>query len=295
MIKTLSKSRSTSALKLPSRNYSIAAVSAKSASAATIAALAPVATPPIVPAFDQSLWLNPPADLKLETNEAHIWAMRIDAENVWQVSELLSPDERARAARFHFERDRRRYMASRGVLRVLLGDYLQIAAEKIRFEYGEFGKPAVSGEKEIKFNLSHSGDVALFSFTRQREIGVDIEQIKPDCINQAMLDQTLTEQEKNFYYALSVESRSEFFFECWTRKEAYMKACGLGLTLSPCEIETLSFTNESFDAGAGYRPSGWSIRSVPFVPDNVKAALAIEGDYCPRLRFWQRSKHIAQL
>lgn len=241
---------------------------------------------------NQGVWLVPPVNLRLESNEIHIWAARLDAENISKSERIISVDERARADRFRFEAHRNQFIAARGILRNLLGEYLQAEARELRFQYGEFGKPAIADEHltGITFNISHSENLALFAVTREREIGVDIERINPSMVDAGTLSQCLTEQEKNYLYSLAVEKRNLFFFECWTRKEAYVKGCGKGLSLPVNEIETLSFTNSSMDfaeGGPGFRPSFWSLRSIPFIPGYAAAlAVAEEGS---RLRFWKYS------
>lgn len=240
----------------------------------------------------QGIWAVPPADLQLEANETHVWAARLDAENVSEIERIISGDERARADRFRFETHRNQFIAARGILRRMLGEYLHIEPRELRFQYGEFGKPAVADEHltGIKFNISHSENTALFALTRGREIGVDIERINSSMVDAAMISQCLTEEEKNYLYALPLNKRNLFFFECWTRKEAFMKACGKGFALSPNEIETLSFTNSSPDfpeGGAGFRPFKWSLQTISFIPGYAAALASAEEN--SRLRFWKYS------
>lgn len=256
-----------------------------------------IVNPPLVvdlPSPARSFWQIPPADLKLESNEAHIWLARLDEESAAAFGKFISDDERLRAKRFRFVLHRNRFIAGRGILRTILGKYLLKNPRRVCFKYGEFGKPSLADEwiSEIKFNVSHSGDFAIFAVTRGREIGVDIEQIKTSFVDAAMIAFCLTEQEKQYFYTLPLNKRELFFFECWTRKESFMKACGLGLSLlPPNEIETLSFTNSSLDlaySGGGFRPAGWSLQTLPFIP-GCAAALAIEGNGSPRLRFWRQN------
>src|SRR4051812_23341542 len=104
-------------------------------------------------------WLHSPKDLRLEANEAHLWLasiVEVDVRNLWQV---ISEDERVRAARFRFDLHKKQFIAARGLLRIILGKYLKTNPQRIRFEYGEFGKPTIAGKSEIKFNVSHSGDM----------------------------------------------------------------------------------------------------------------------------------------
>jgi 4'-phosphopantetheinyl transferase len=227
--------------------------------------------------------------LNLGANEAHVWLARLDEENAADLENIISDDERARAKRLRFDSDKKRFIAARANLRIILGNYLQTNPRKIRFEYGEFGKPAIAGESEIKFNVSHSGNLALYAVARCREVGVDIERINKSFVEDGMISQTLTGQEKAHFLALPVDKREIFFFECWTRKEAFLKACGKGFLVPPNKIETLSFSNISADfseVGFGFQPSFWSFQAIPCNP-GYAAALVTEGD-SPRLKFWHQ-------
>lgn len=177
---------------------------------------------------------------------------------------LLDPSESARAARFHFERDRDAFIASHGWLRTLLGDYLQAAPQSIDFIFGRHGKPAIRGAA-IQFNLSHSGAMAACAVTRDSEIGIDIERIRtmPDLENIA----------RRFFYPddsrklleLGEKERVPAFFRCWTRTEAYVKALGVGLTET--RPPTADWSLIDLDAGPDYagavavRGSNWTLQS----------------------------------
>lgn len=242
----------------------------------------------------QGIWAAPPASLKLEANEIHVWAARLDAENILESERVISADEGVRADRFRFETHRNQFIAARGVLRRVLGEYLHSEPRELRFQYGKFGKPAIADEHltGIKFNISHSENLALFAVTREREIGVDIERINSSMVDAEMILQCLTEQEKSYLFALPLDKRDIFFFECWTRKEAFMKGCGKGLAIPPNEIETLSFTNSSPDfpeGGAGFRPFQWSLQTIPFIPGHAAALAAAAAGTETRLRFWKYS------
>ena len=133
---------------------------------------------------DDGLWRLPPDTLSLLDNEVHVWraSLGLPAELIQQWSQLLSADEWQRAERFHFERDRSRFIAGRSILRTILSRYLPLAPGQIEFCYGPHGKPALSGacgDQSLCFNLSHSADMALYAVTRDRQIGVDIEQVRP--------------------------------------------------------------------------------------------------------------------
>jgi 4'-phosphopantetheinyl transferase len=187
---------------------------------------------------------------------------------------LLSADERDRAARFHFERDRRYYCAARGILRILLGGYVKTPPPELNFAYSEKGKPALASPcvgSRLAFNVSHSGDLALLGFTPLRHIGVDIEKIREDFDSAAIARRFFSSQEQIQLSSLPSHQQHQAFFRCWTRKEAFIKAIGEGLShpLSQFDVTlndsgTVSLTTrpeaaqaerwwlQSVDAGAGY-------------------------------------------
>ena len=145
---------------------------------------------------------------------------------------LLSVEERARAGRFVFEDDRRRYTVARAQLRRLLGERLGERPEAVGLTYGAHGKPALAPRHAgsgLRFNVSHCGDVAVHAFTRGREIGVDVEAVRalPDADQIAA--RFFSPRENQAYQALPSGDRAVGFFNCWTRKEAYIKALGEGL------------------------------------------------------------------
>lgn len=152
---------------------------------------------------------------------------------VAQLSATLTPDEHERAARFHFDRDRRRFIVSRGMLRQLLGHFSGLDAKAIRFDNGQFGKPYLSASPQrpsLEFSLSHSGDWALAGFTRGRVIGVDMEEVRamPDYRELALAN--FAAAEVAALMALPQEEQLDAFFACWVRKESYVKALGFGLS-----------------------------------------------------------------
>jgi 4'-phosphopantetheinyl transferase len=145
---------------------------------------------------------------------------------------LLSDVERERASRFAFERDRRRFVLARGRLRQLLGVRLDVAPDSVRLVCGPRGKPALSPAftgSGLRFNLSRSEDVAVYAFARGREIGVDVEEVRVISNADAVVAQMFSPREIGVYFALAPRDRPLGFFQCWTRKEAFIKALGDGL------------------------------------------------------------------
>jgi 4'-phosphopantetheinyl transferase len=167
-------------------------------------------------------------------NEVHVWTARLDreAEELHDLEATLSPDERARADRFHFARDRQRFVAARGVLRTLLGKYLRQAPASLEFSYGPYGKPSLAGAnaaRGLSFNLAHSAELAVYAISRQRNLGVDVERIKPESAGEDIARRFFSAREVGDLQTLPPEARVAAFFNCWTRKEAYLKATGMGL------------------------------------------------------------------
>ena len=230
--------------------------------------------------------------LTLPGDEVHLW--RVDLEAVGQASEwerLLSPDEQARAARFRSPLDQHRYATTRGVLRRILAGYLEVDASGLTFSYSEKEKPSLAGalSSAINFNVSHSGGVSLLAFTRGREIGVDVEQIRRDFDLEAIARRFFSEHERQEMFALPTEERFEAFYRCWTRKESYIKATGEGLSL-PLHQFDVSIAPGGCDALIATRPdaaevSKWSMREIPAGP-GYAAALCVRGREW-KLKSWQ--------
>jgi 4'-phosphopantetheinyl transferase len=172
----------------------------------------------------------------LEQGEVHLHLMSLGqpASVVEELARTLSPDEQERAARFHFDRDRRRFIVARGLLRRFIGRYLGMPGDTIRFAYGSSGKPYLqvgTGRAKLEFSLSHSGDWALSGFARGRGIGVDLEEIRAMPDYRELAEANFAPAEVRSLLELPEEQRIDGFFTCWTRKEAYVKALGLGLSL----------------------------------------------------------------
>ncbi len=176
----------------------------------------------------------PPFDQPIPAATAHVWTADLAAIRESQFATLaahLAPDECARAGRFHFERDRRHFTAARGWLRDLLARYLGTAPAEIRFDYGLRGKPfLVSSASTLRFNLSHSHGRALFVFAQDREVGIDVEtgaRLGDDW--PGLVRRVFSAREQAEFAALPPPVRRTVFLDGWTRKEAYLKATGLGI------------------------------------------------------------------
>src|ERR1700680_2545522 len=175
-------------------------------------------------------------DVRLNADEVHVWQATLDADpaTVERFFGYLSPIERDRAARFLSSRDGNRFTVCRGILRELLGGYLRRPALDICLEVGPRGKPALHADAEtpdLRFNLSNSQGFALYAFALRREVGIDIEKIRPEVAFQGIEDRYFSPRERQELRDLPEKLRAEGFFLCWTRKEAYAKARGDGLYL----------------------------------------------------------------
>lgn len=170
----------------------------------------------------------PPA---LDAGALHLWWVNLDALrgrlDAWRA--WLSPDERARAARFHFDRDAGRFVLARSILRLLLARYLDSDPAAVAIEYGEHGKPRLAAGAGPAFNVSHTGGIALLAFTPNVAIGVDIERVQqpPDLAD--VMRSHFAPQERAAIEAVPAAERLAAFYRCWTRKEAVLKALGWGL------------------------------------------------------------------
>jgi 4'-phosphopantetheinyl transferase len=177
---------------------------------------------------------SPAAGLELGPGTIHVWSIRLDppAGQVERLGRFLSADEWQRANRFRFEKHRRQYVVGRGALRELLAAYLGTRPERVQLTYGPRGKPFLApdpGAKGLQFNLSNSDELALAGFVLGPEIGVDVEYLRPmqDC--EQIAERFFSESERRVLRDIPFPAKQEAFFNCWTRKEAYLKAVGEGL------------------------------------------------------------------
>ena len=181
-----------------------------------------------------------PCRVTLPAPDIEAWLMPLDAhaDQIKQFCALLSRDEQARAERFHFARDRRRYTVARGVLRVLLGNHLDLAPAAIEFQYANYGKPQVTAAATpIHFNVSHSSDMALYAISRSCVPGVDIEHLNRDVEVEALAQRFFSPRERAELQSIPAIDRKCAFLAAWTRKEAIVKSTGDGLRSALDRIE----------------------------------------------------------
>ena len=226
-------------------------------------------------------WTPPPDSLNLESHHVDVWRLSLDlsTDSVKSVESTLSANEKERAARFHFEVDKNRFVIAHGVLRKILGHYLHRNPAELTFSVNQYGKPALDNSS-LEFNLSHSGDFALIAVTQGRKIGVDVEHIRQGISSHVIAQQYFSKAEVAELQSLPIEKRVNGFFTCWTRKEAYIKAQGLGLAL-PLESFDVSLTPGQPAILRATRPdekeaAHWALRSLDVDP-NYAGAVAVEG------------------
>ena len=216
---------------------------------------------------------------QLLNNDVHIWTMPAKASDavVAQFERVLSEDEAQRAARFRFSHLRDSFVITHGVLRHLLGRYLGVDPPRICFSYGDKGKPGVASAANLQFNLTHSGDMAAGAFTTGCQLGIDAEHIRPVEEMQQIANHYFASEESAELMLLPENEREPAFFRCWTRKEAYIKAIGDGLScaLDSFQVTLLPNVPPRLVHIGGDRVAAemWSLHDLCLAPDYA-AALA---------------------
>lgn len=244
----------------------------------------------MLPVSWQIVTIAPP----IASGEMHIWRYNLELlQHARDAAPLLSPDERERAARFHFPIHRNRYIAGRSQLRKILGSYLQIDPESIDFAYSEFGKPAVptaQNPASLAFNVSHSEDLCVLAVSRLQPLGIDVERIRTDFGGEEVAQANFAPAEFSELLSLPEDVRPQAFFNCWTRKEAYVKALGAGLQIPLDSFEVSLRPGEAprFLRGAG---AHWNLLSF-VAAEGFQGAVA----YCgveARVNFYEASRNHA--
>ncbi len=239
------------------------------------------------------LWEVAPASLRLGPGDVHVWRIALDeaAAHARSLATILADDETKRAAAFRFPRDRDRFVMTRGALRMVLARYVDRDARHLCFAYDAHEKPALVLERShesLRFNVSHSADLALVAVTLRRAVGIDVERIRDD-IEVDGIAREFGPREMSTLQGLSGETRIRAFFACWTRKEAYLKALGTGLArrLDDFEVSVTPGTPAALlaDRDDPGNVERWCLRDLRPAPDYA-AALAVQG-HGWRLTCWQ--------
>ena len=225
----------------------------------------------------------PPGIPALGSAAVHAWLVELEQPDavVARLQDSLAEDELERAGRFHFERDRRRFTVARAALRGILAAYLDTAPDQLRFQYGPYGKPTLAagcGDDRLRFNLSHSGTLALCAVTSGREIGVDIEWVRPLSHLEQIAQRFFSPRESAVLFALPSGEWLPAFYRCWTRKESYIKATGDGLQ---CPLDAFDVSLRPGDPPRLLRVAGqpdastrWTLWDVSPCADYAAALLA---------------------
>jgi 4'-phosphopantetheinyl transferase len=236
---------------------------------------------------------------QLGSDEVHLWraALDIPSEDCARIRAVLSSDEKARADRFRFDRDRCRFVVARGFLRAILSLYLDCAPHQVHFSYSEYGRPSLGGSHadfQLNFNLAHSGSLVLYGITRRQAIGVDLELIRFDFELEQVARRFFSPEEAGCLLSLPADARRKAFFDCWTRKEAFIKAKGMGFSLlldqfdvSLLPGEPAALLETKWDKTES---SYWSLRGIDVHPDYAAAVAVYGHEWQPR--YWQVSNDL---
>jgi 4'-phosphopantetheinyl transferase len=217
----------------------------------------------------------------ITSSQVHVWQASLDRPTsaIEALAQLLAADEQQRAARFRFESDRRKFIVARGLLRSILARYLDIPPDQIQFSYGERGKPELSSayaKGDLKFNVSHSQEQALYAIALDRSVGIDLEYIRP--IDAAALSQRFfSPAEAAIIASLTGAEQHRCFFKGWTQKEAYLKATGDGLGgLESVQVSLQGSMGLIKLNGDAERAAAWTTQEITVNADYI-AALVVRG------------------
>jgi 4'-phosphopantetheinyl transferase len=229
----------------------------------------------------------------LAPDEVHIWRAALDlpAAHLHALRATLSADEQQRAARLLLPQVRDHFVAARGILRAILARYLNTAPARLAFAYGEHGKPTLAARGDLRFNLSHSHGLALYAVAHQRDLGIDLERIKPDIDYDSIARRYFAPTEYAALVALPAAEHLRAFFGCWVGKEAYLKAHGAGLWQSLDSFAVPLLTGGPLPPIAPDAPP-YSLQRLTVHPDYA-AALVVAGT-SQRLRCWQWPAALAE-
>ncbi len=226
----------------------------------------------------------PPHPAVIAADQVDVWSVALEdsASDVASLSASLSRDERARAARYHFDKDRRQFIIARGVLRNILASCTGVPPQDLRFGYSPLGKPGLHPDygSDLHFSVSHTDGRALYGITRGRAIGVDIELVRHGVAHEEIATRFFSPKESATLRSLPEDERTQAFFRCWTRKEAYVKALGGGLSIPFDRFEVTLRSDDPVELQPIPGPEGtrepWSLWEVVSGPDYI-AAVAAEG------------------
>jgi 4'-phosphopantetheinyl transferase len=233
--------------------------------------------------------------LPLLPGEVHLWRVRLDqqAASLAELTTMLSRWERERATQLLDIVDRDRFVLRRGILRTILGGYLAVAPSKVRFAYGRYYKPSLapgSSDRRLSFNLAHRRGFALYAVTSQGEVGVDIEHVELLADLEGVTTSSFSAREQEVLRAVPESQRLLAFFTGWTRKEAFLKALGEGLTRPPNQVEVYLDSSNSREVRIVEGPAAsgrlWKVDTVVPSPGYVGAVAAEGGEWRVKWLDW---------
>lgn len=229
------------------------------------------------------IWQKPDNFISLSSSDVDIWCVKLHSfsTHVLALSGFLSSEEKNRSEKFRFDRDKLRSVVSRGILRLILSEYLEQPPAQIKINSGSQGKPALFGQENghtLQFNLSHSHETVLYGITRIGEIGVDVEKVREVPDFEKIIGQFFSPRERVAFEELSPAQKMRAFFTCWSRKEAFMKAKGDGFSL-PLDQFDVSILPDQPAALLATRwdpleVNHWSLSDI-WIDENHAAAMAV--------------------
>lgn len=241
-----------------------------------------------IPQPEEIAWLAAPKEKELRDNEVHVVLANLELEIYSMPKYLrdLSLTERTRAQHLRFDHDRRRFVIGKGLLRNLLGSYMGMEPNEIQFTTGPSGKPEIAERLQSKhgpihFNQSHSGHLGIYVFSKNRKVGVDVEEVRPFADMEQVASLLLSTHEMAVFQSLSPEEKQTAFFSAWTHKEAFVKALGKGLTLPLNHFEvsrvhgSLARIVQNHNHPA--QPLNWFVKDLP-ISSQFSAAVCVEGE-----------------
>ncbi|HEY0320037.1 MAG TPA: 4'-phosphopantetheinyl transferase superfamily protein [Pyrinomonadaceae bacterium] len=245
--------------------------------------------------FDSAWPAQPVVPPPLNDDDVHVWRFRLDqtGAEMERLRTILDRDEMIKAERFHFTRDRQHFIVAHGISRSILARYLRIDPGRISFRYSEYGKPSLAnktGDGAIRFNHSHSHGIALLGITRRREIGVDLEHVRDEIEYREIAKLFFSRREFSTLESLPREAQIKAFYNCWTRKEAYIKAKGGGLSIPLDRFAVSLRPNEAAALveveGDAEETARWSLRELNLGPDYVGSIMVEGHDWKLSCRDW---------
>jgi len=253
----------------------------------------PMTISPLMPT-----WALPPPDFVLSKGIVHIWRASLNnsRSHLQQIMQVLSPDELKQAERCRTELMRERFIASRGILRGILGQYLDTEPSRLRFAQGRRGKPFLIGKSQIRFNFSHAHGLILYAVSLGREMGIDLEYLHPTLHIEGIAHRILSDREKPLCSTFTQSEMREMFFSHWVCKESYLKATGEGLSQPMNQIEVSLRTREPVRflsiKGDDSEASRWSLRCFAPHEDYVAALTVKYGNILYKYFQWPEEANV---